>query len=324
MAAPSYSGEYEFGSWAVASAPLPWEANEVVRPARPLTSRCPVDPFRYLDYRAFLTDFYRAQKRRRGFSYRAFAKAAGLSAPNYLQLVVAGKRNLTDDTAARFATACGLSADSAEYFQALVRFNQAGTDEERNARYRKLTAFRRYRRAHKLELAHAAYHASWYVPAIRELAASPRFREDPEWIASTLQPEIKPREAAQALATLLELGLLRRNPDGRLEQQTRVLSTGPETLGMHIRNYHAEMMQRATAAMAEFPAADRDVSSLTMCVGPEVLAEIKERIRSFRRELIELVSSQETPTRVLQLNLQLFPLSSDVGQAGAPARKPST
>jgi uncharacterized protein (TIGR02147 family) len=162
------------------------------------------------------------------------------------------------------------------------------------------------------------------VPAIRELAASPHFREDPEWIASTLQPAIKPREAAQALATLLELGLLRRNADGGLEQQTRVLSTGPETLGMHIRNYHAEMMQRATAAMAEFPALDRDVSSLTMCVGPEVLAELKERIRAFRRELIDLVSSQENPTRVLQLNLQLFPLSSDVGQTSTPARKQSS
>lgn len=283
----------------------------MVRAARPLTQRCPVDVFRYLDHRAFLGDFYMAQKKRRGFSYRAFAQAAGLSGPNYVQLVIAGKRNLTENTAARFAVVCGLTSDAAEYFVALVRFNQATSDEERNDRHRRLKAFRRYRRAHKLELAEASYHSTWYLPAICELATSPWFREDPQWIAMTLRPAIKPREAAQALATLLELGLLCRDEEGRIRQHSRVMSTGPETTMMHLRNYHAEMMQRATLAMAEFPALERDVSSLTMCVGPEVLSALKERIRTFRRELIDLVTSDQNPSRVLQLNLQLFPLSSD-------------
>ena len=49
--------------------------------------------FRYLDYRTFLADFY-AAKKKRGFSFRAFSRAAGLGAPNYLKLVISGERNL--------------------------------------------------------------------------------------------------------------------------------------------------------------------------------------------------------------------------------------
>jgi uncharacterized protein (TIGR02147 family) len=270
--------------------------------------RCPIDVFRYHDYRAFLAAYYQAKKPH-GFSYRAFARAAGLGAPNYLQLVINGRRNLTLAMAQRFAETCGLAREAARYFVALVAFNQAESGEERNARYRELQAFGRYRRAQKLELAEAAYHSNWYLPAIRELVLSPAFRDDPAWIAATLRPPILASEAQQALDTLLELGLLQRNAQGGLEQKARVVSTGPETKGMHITNYHAEMMQRATRAMTTVPAAERDISSLTLCLGSAGLAALKERIRVFRRELLELSENDPEPSQVVQLNFQLFPLS---------------
>ena len=94
--------------------------------------RSPIDVFQYLDYRVFLADFYR-MKKRSGFSYRAFSRAAGLGAPNYLKLVIAGERNMSHETATRFAETCGLQGDAAEYFIRLVAFNQAKTAAARNA-----------------------------------------------------------------------------------------------------------------------------------------------------------------------------------------------
>jgi uncharacterized protein (TIGR02147 family) len=282
--------------------------------------RSPIDVFRYLDYRVFLADFYKAKKRR-GFSYRAFSRTAGLGAPNYLKLVIGGQRNLTPPMAARFAAACGLSGDAAEYFCNLVEFNQARSVERRNAGYARIAAFDRYRRGHKLELAQAAYHATWYLPAIRELIASSAFDEDPERLAARLWPPIKPNEAKFAIETLLELKLIERDPHGRLRQASAVVSTGPETLGMHITNYHAEMMRRATAAMELVPAAQRDVSALTMCVGPASLARLKKRIQEFRRELIALVEAEPERTQVVQLNFQLFPLSKPAPAKSSPSTK---
>jgi uncharacterized protein (TIGR02147 family) len=270
--------------------------------------RSAIDVFKYLDYRAFLADYYKAKKRR-GFSYRAFSRAAGLGAPNYLKLVIAGQRNLTAAMATRFAQACGLHGESAEYFEQLAEFNQARTSEQRNHSFERLTAFRRYRQAQKLEVAQAEYHSTWYLPAIRELVSSRGFREDPEWIADALVPAIKPSEAKQAIDMLLELGLLERGSNGRLRQCSAVVSTGPETRGMNIANYHAEMMRRATAAMELVRAPERDISSLTMCLGPKGLLRLKQRIQDFRRELIALAESDSESSQVVQLNFQLFPLS---------------
>jgi uncharacterized protein (TIGR02147 family) len=273
--------------------------------------RCPIDVFRYLDYRSFLADFYKAKKRR-GFSYRAFSRATGLGAPNYLKLVIAGERNLTPAMAGRFAASCGLSGEAAAYFQNLVEFNQAKTSAERDSSYRQLAGFRRYRQAQKLERAQAAYHSTWYLPAIRELCSSPAFREDPQWLASVLRPAIKPSEAKHALELLLELGLLERAADGRLRQSDPVVTTGAQTQHMNIRNYHAEMLRRAIEAIELVPAKERDISSLTMCLGPDGLARFKRRIAEFQQELIDLAERETDRSQAVQVNFQLFPLSESI------------
>lgn len=268
------------------------------------------DVFTYLDYRGFLRDAYDERKARgRGFSFRAFSRMAGLRSPNYLKLVIDGERNLSEAMAPRFAAALGLRDDAARYFVDLVSFNQARDAHSRNAAYAKLSGFRRYRSAHRLELAHAAYHSTWYLPAIRELAARKDFKADPEWIGPRMRPPISKEEARSALATLFELGLLVRDARGRVSQGEALVSTGPETGGHHIGNYHRTMMERAAAAIDEVPQAERDVSSLTLCVGASGLTEIKERIKKFRRELLELSTGEADPREVVQINFQLFPLT---------------
>jgi uncharacterized protein (TIGR02147 family) len=268
-----------------------------------------IDVFRYLDYRLFLSDYYRAGKGR-GFSYRSFSRAARLRSPNYLKMIIEGQRNLTPEMAERFAAACRLKGEAAEYFVELVRFNQAGSDAERNQAYRRLSAFQRYRQAQRLELAHAAYHANWYVPAIRELIGSPGFREDPAWIGQRLLPPISARRVAHALESLLTLGLVERSEGGQLTQRAAVVSTGAQTASMHIGNYHRTMLKRAAEAIEGVPAARRDITSLTLRVRESSIPQLKSRLARFRRELLELEECESDGDQVLQLNLQLFPLTS--------------
>ncbi len=273
--------------------------------ARPL-----VDVFGYLDYRAFLRDYYAAKKARgRGFSFRSFSKKAALGSPNYLKLVMDGDRSLTAEMAERFAAACELTGEAASYFCDLVAFNQAKSAAARSERYERLSTFRRYRAAHKLELAQAAYHSTWYLPAIRELAARADFSEDPAWIATTLVPAITPAEASAAVARLLELRLLVRGEDGRVKQGDALVTTGAESQAVHLRNYHRTMIARGAEAIDLVAQAERDVSSLTLCLGKDGLRRFKERLQRFRRELLELSALESAPEQVVQINFQLFPLS---------------
>lgn len=274
-----------------------------------------IDVFSYLDYRAFLRDYYEDKKAKgRGFSYRAFSRRAGLKSPNYLKLVIDGERSLSNAMAERFAAACGLVDDDARFFADLVAFNQATSSSERSKYYARLTGSRRYQAAHKLDIAHAAYYGDWYMPAIRELAAAPHFRPDPEWIAAQLVPRISREDAARGLDTLLELGLLVQNEDGQVVQGEALLSTGPETGGVHIANYHRAMMERAKNSLDLTPPEERDISSLTLCLSEAGVRSFKQRLQRFRRELLELSAMEDDPEQVVQLGFQLFPLTKRRGE----------
>jgi uncharacterized protein (TIGR02147 family) len=280
------------------------------RHLRLVSNRVRIDVYRYVDYRAWLRDFYADRKEHgRGFSYRSFSRRAGLSSPNHLKRVIEGERNLSPEMAQRFADACGLEGKEALYFCELVAFNQARTTEERRARYEALSSYRGFQRAQKLDLAHAAYHSQWYVPAIRELAASAGFRDDPDWIAARMLPKITREQAEHALSLLVELGMLVRSDGDQLVQSEAVVSTGPETSGVHIVNYHRTMMQRAIESIDLVPRAERDISALTLCVGEAELARIKQRIQEFRRELVGIERAGNRGEIVVQLNVQLYPLT---------------
>lgn len=270
--------------------------------------RAPVDVFRYRDYREFLAAFYQ-YKKQSGLSYRGFARAAGLGAPNYLKLVIDGKRNLSAEMAERFAEACRLNAEATAYFKALVAFNQAKDDAERNELHAKLSTFARFRTSQRLDLAQKEYHSSWYIPAVRELVACPDFQDDPAWIASVLRPPVTAKQAAQALTILKQLGLVARSDGGRLVQASRAVSTGQQATGLYIRNYHSEMMDRAAQAMVDVPAAERYVAALTLSASEQTTAEVRRRVIAFREELVALCDADPKPAQIIQLNMQLFPLS---------------
>ena len=216
--------------------------------------------------------------------------------------------------AARFAAACGLQGESAEYFAQLVEFNQARTRRQAQRELRAAVGVpalpvgaEARGRAGRVSLD--------VVPAGDPRAGvEPGFREDPEWIASALRAADQ-AERSQARARRAARARLARARSARAPAPVRaVVSTGPETRSMNIGNYHAEMMRRATAAIELVPAAERDISSLTMCLGDEGLAQLKQRIQEFRRELIEIAEAEARPSQIVQLNFQLFPLSKPTAQ----------
>jgi uncharacterized protein (TIGR02147 family) len=273
--------------------------------------------FAYLDARKYLGDYYAHKKRTApGFSYRSFGRRAELKSPNYLKLVVDGERNLTPEMAHRFATACGLSGSSLNYFVDLVAFTQARTTDEKSARYDRLLRFREHRSMHRIDIAYGQYHSRWYVPAIRELAFRRDFRPSAAWVGAQLLPPVPEKDVEAALALLIELNLLA-EVDGRLVPTETLVSTGSEVKGLHYVQYHRAMIARAVVALDELPPAQRDISSVTLCLGPGAIPKMKERIRAFRRELLQLSVDEATPVQVLQVNFQLFPLSVEPSPADA-------
>lgn len=279
--------------------------------------------FDYVDYRRFLADYYAHEKAQRyGFSFRVFSRRAGIRSSNYLRLVIDGERNLTRAMAERFATGCELSGSAQEFFCDLVEYGQASSTRERKRAYDRLGGYRQFRAARKLDAAQAAYHSTWYLPAIRELVRHPHFTPDPGWIARQLLPRISTREAKRGLSLLCELGLLVDDGDGQLRQADPLVTTGPGPLGHHIYSYHHMMLERAGAALDALDRTERELSCVTLTVSEAKFEEIKARVRAFRRQLLHEAEQEDQPERVVQVNFQLFPLSvtTTKGEPGATSK----
>lgn len=264
--------------------------------------------FSYQDYRAYLKDTY-SNRRKRGLSHRGLARRAGLSSPSFLKAVMDGQKNLAPATARRVASALGLAGDAAEYFRLLVVLNQASDPPERRNAQVGLGRLRRYQDVQALAEATDAYHRHWYLPAIRELSLTRAFRAEPTWIARKLVPPILAREAKQALATLEQLGLLRRDDAGELRASHQQVDTGLEPNSDQIANFHRAMIARASQALTDVPRPDRDISSITLSVDATGLIGIKRRIQEIRRELLDEFDAGTSGVQIVQVNFQLFPLS---------------
>ncbi len=269
------------------------------------------DLYKYLDYRHYLKDFYQAKKEQKGsaFSFRSFARDANLSSPNFLKLVIEGKRNLGPQGIKGFIKALRLNKTEAKYFQALVEFKQAKNDAERTKWYRRLAASKRYREIKEIERDHFEYYSNWYNVAIRELVLLDDFKEDPNWIAKQLKPKITFSQAKEAVALLLRLGFLKRNDSGYLVQSEQNISTAREVSSLAVANFHRQMIEKARRSVELTRPKQRDISSLTVALSKEQFQEAKRRIQEFRRELNVLLSEEGGTDAVYQINFQIYNLT---------------
>lgn len=268
--------------------------------------------FEYHDYRAFLKAFIAGkQKDNPQYSLRLISKRAGFEAPNFMGLVVRGKRNLGASSIRKVARVLGLKKDEQEYFENMVMMNQAATSEEKNYYYKRMSSSKKYLAVHQLERDQYEFYSKWYYTVIRELISLPRFREDPAWIARRVKPSITIEEVGATLALLSRLGLIERGPDGKLRQVQPHLSTPAEVAHLGVANFHREMLDRAKEAIDGIHPGQRDISCLTIALPREKFQLAKERITAFRRELHAILAApvEEGHHDIYQINFQLFCLS---------------
>jgi uncharacterized protein (TIGR02147 family) len=271
--------------------------------------------YEYGDYRAFLRDFYDFSKAtNKSFSFRSFSKLAGFQSPSVLKRVMTGERNLSKVSILRFAKALGLSESETQFFKNLVLFCQATTAEEKHLLGKQILRSHTFKRIHPVSEAQFNYFSSWYMVAIRELVDLRNFQEDPEWIASRIQPRIEPHQAKRAIEELLLLGMIKRDADGRLKVTSTNISTPDEVASSIVAQFHRELMKKAMDSIDTIPRERREISALAMGVSEKTMQIVKRKIQAFRQELVSIVSCDEAPDMVYQLNFQFFPLTQESGE----------
>ncbi len=272
--------------------------------------RKPVNLFSYNDYRVYLKELYQsAKKTRSSFSFRRFSRIAGFASPNFLKLVMDGKRNLTEDSLPLFMKGLGLNKQEQEFFKNLVFYNQAKTNEKKDYYYQKLIQSKKFSQLKPIEKHQYEYCSEWYHSVIRELVVSKEFDGTPEWLSRKIFPAITPAQARRSLETLEKLGFIKKNDEGKYQQSSPLVSTGSEVASLALYNYHLNLLDIAKTALEGVPAEQRDMSSMTLGVAKSRVGQLKKMIQEFRQQIMKTVSTDNDPEEVIQLSIQMFPLT---------------
>jgi uncharacterized protein (TIGR02147 family) len=270
-----------------------------------------VNVFDYVNSRRYLKDWFdECKKENKAFSHRILAEQLGLLAPNFILLVMQEKRNLNRDLRIKISRVMEHSPKEAEYFEYIVGFSQAKTDDEKRDFWSKIMNCRKEVKVVKINDQNIyEYFSNWYNPAVRELIASPDFDGNPETLCKLLQPSISASQAKASIELLQELDLIKKVGD-RYEQTSGCIGTDNEVKCLAVSNFHREMANLGLSSMDRMRQKERFVTGATVYITERMYEEVQKRIDALKKEVFAIEKSDsDGKRRVYHLNCQLFPLS---------------
>lgn len=268
------------------------------------------DIFSYTSYRLYLKDFYQYKKDLNPyFSYRMLASKVGFKSAGHFTQIVNGKTKISSHLLHNFSRFLKLKKREDEFFEILVKFDHAKTQEEKNFYYERIISFKEIK-ASVLTPEQFEFYSKWYYAVIRDLLSIIDFYGDYKKLSSLVYPTISIKEAHQAITLLLNLNLVKRNSDGKFEVIEKFIHSPQGSDASHaLTNYAMGMIDKAKEAVNTMPSDERHIAWAGFSVSEETFDKIKDELRICRKNVMTLVEKETSPERVYHLNIQFFPVS---------------
>jgi uncharacterized protein (TIGR02147 family) len=240
------------------------------------------------------------------------AEGAGLSSASFVRMVIEGEKNLTKESAARFARAHKLKKKASEYFEYIVFFSQAKDLKTKEQYLKKIDGFRRRNKPDLLLPKEYDYLRNWLHAVVREAVEIPSFDGNVEKIAAGFVFRVNPEDIRKSIDFLMTNGFLTKDERGRMTKVAKTISTvnipRNDELVLIAKKYHLRMLELAGKALLELPKEQRSVTNTTLSMSEKSYELALKRIETMRYELLELAAADSSADRVCQLNVNLFPL----------------
>lgn len=278
----------------------------------------------FSDYRSFLKAYAEDAKRQsRAFSLGGWSRKLGLKGTASLSMILNGQRQAGPALAEKFCRYFRFNAKERDYFQGLVQLSKSERDPQLTAiLLERLAKHRGTKHFKELDLKTFEVISHWYYYALRELVATQGFREDENWISRRLYDRVTTRQIKQAIQTLLGLGLLSRDAEGRLQQASGTIDTVSGVASEALKRFHEQSIEIAHQSIRSVPVEKRDLNSTTLNILKKDLDKARLMIRDFQEQFcqsVETLNGEET----YQLTIQFFPLSKSLGENLNPLKEGS-
>lgn len=294
------------------------EPNALTTQPKPVGPTSPVLG-EYTDFRKYLKDVYEFRRLTestgfRQYSYSTFSAAADIKSPNYLKLIIEGRRNLSADMIVRFAKALRLSRMDAEEFRALVFYGQATEPIDRNQYLKELADLRAQRAFEAGQITQVSWEKvpGWIGWVLYAMADQANVDFDPQILQNLFRAKAGSEDIRKSLVKLLDSGDLARDTDGSIFK-ARDLVDSPQDLPVAlIRKLQAELIYLGIESLFRDSPKDREFGAMTVAMTEEEFNQVRFELRQLRKRLQKDILVKRKATkgdRVYQLNVQLFPVT---------------
>ena len=261
--------------------------------------------FSYTGHRDLLSDFYEAKKKHGSYSYRLFSEKAGIRSPNFLKLVIDGKKSLTVENIHRFAKAMELRPLETEYFEALVLLSQASSDFEKSYYRQRILKLK----AHAVESSRPrnleALMSDWYFPAV--LTALDQVDEKSDLAEVARKCGIPQDLLYRVIEILSRSGALEiKNNRYRILDQHINLEDRKATSRAH-REFIRRQLEISKRALDQSYGKNAKFACQTFTFSKKNLHLYNDQIHSMM-DVIYKISDNDERDAIAQLNVQFFPL----------------
>jgi len=99
--------------------------------------------------------------------------------------------------------------------------------------------------------------------------------------------------------------LIKKNPDGFYVKAEAVV----KWKSLAVTDFQLAMLDLAKTSVETTPAGERSLSTVTLSISQRSIKKLKEKVKQFRAELLELVQQDEEIDRVFQICISAFPLT---------------
>lgn len=262
------------------------------------------------DFRAFLKAFYdEAKQISKKFSHRYFALRAGFSSPNFLHLVINGKRNLTERYIQSFASAMKLEPEEKRYFETMVLHNQA---KERGIKdYYGILFTLLQQGMPPIDEKEFVIISRWQNVIITELIALKKLPSSNAGIKSLLEDKVTTTDITLSLKKLSDAGIIEIDENGF--KQGHIPCVSPKFLPIYQR-----LLKSAKDILCKTMDTNIFTEESMITLSESQYELLKQRIREFKNEILSCtpgvgpITPQGCKDGVYHLNIQLASIDKEV------------
>lgn len=266
--------------------------------------------FSYNNFRTYLHD-YQVQRRSWDPAFNKSNISRLLGLPNtrsFFTDVLSGRRPVSGTYIERFIRLLNLDLDESRYFRALIKFNQADNNGDREMYFDQLIALNKTP-CRTLTKDLYRYFKEWHHNVIRAMLDVFDICDDYAAIATKVVPPITIRQAEDSIRLLESLGLIAKNEKGFYKPTEKTLVTPEFVQDELVLQYQMSCFKIAHESIRKSYKQPKHVSTNTISISHNGYKRLQKQIHKFRAQVRSLVHKDETPAEtVYQICLAAFPV----------------